>query len=359
MALSINDLWLLAVLLGVLAGPFLNKRIEHNLEVFLLAMGAAAVTIAGRWNLGLLEEAATEPLLKGMVPAVLAAGLLFHYARRYVDVGTQGLLRVMPLKVLVFLSIVVLGLLSSVITAIVASLLLVEGLNVLPLERKGRIPVVVMACFAIGLGAALTPIGEPLTTITLSKLKGEPYNADFGFFMEHLGVYILPGVLAFGLLALPFAKRQPAKDAAATAKATEARKRAGHADGSLRDVFIRALKVYLFIVGLMFLGAGVQVLIEKYLVHVPAKPLYWINMTSSVLDNATLAAAEISPRMGLDQIKTALMGLLLSGGMLIPGNIPNIVAASKLGITSREWARVGVPVGLAAMVVYFIWLEYL
>jgi len=33
------------------------------------------------------------------------------------------------------------------------------------------------------------------------------------------------------------------------------------------------------------------------------------------------------------------MGLLISGGMLIQGNIPNIIAAGKMGITSKEWAR--------------------
>jgi predicted cation transporter len=56
----------------------------------------------------------------------------------------------------------------------------------------------------------------------------------------------------------------------------------------------------------------------------------------------------------LSQIKSALMGLLISGGMLIPGNIPNIISASKLGITSKEWARLGVPLGLASMVMYFV-----
>jgi predicted cation transporter len=48
------------------------------------------------------------------------------------------------------------------------------------------------------------------------------------------------------------------------------------------------------------------------------------------------------------------MGLLISGGMLIPGNIPNIISASKLGITSKEWARLGLPLGLVSMVIYFI-----
>ena len=48
-------------------------------------------------------------------------------------------------------------------------------------------------------------------------------------------------------------------------------------------------------------------------------------MVSAILDNATLAAAEIGPALTESQIKSALMGLLISGGMLIPGNIPNII----------------------------------
>jgi predicted cation transporter len=47
------------------------------------------------------------------------------------------------------------------------------------------------------------------------------------------------------------------------------------------------------------------------------------------------------------------MGLLISGGMLIPGNIPNIIAAGRLGITSREWASVGLVTGLPLMLACF------
>ena len=53
------------------------------------------------------------------------------------------------------------------------------------------------------------------------------------------------------------------------------------------------------------------------------------------------------------------MGLLISGGMLIPGNIPNIVAAQRLGISSREWARVGVITGLPLMALCFAVLHWL
>jgi predicted cation transporter len=44
-----------------------------------------------------------------------------------------------------------------------------------------------------------------------------------------------------------------------------------------------------------------------------------------------------------------VLGLLISGGILIPGNIPNIIAAYALHIKSTEWAKLGVPLGLVIM----------
>ena len=62
-------------------------------------------------------------------------------------------------------------------------------------------------------------------------------------------------------------------------------------------------------------------------------------MVSAILDNATLAAAEIGPVLSEFQIKSILMGLLISGGMLIPGNIPNIISASKLGYNQQRMGK--------------------
>jgi predicted cation transporter len=82
--------------------------------------------------------------------------------------------------------------------------------------------------------------------------------------------------------------------------------------------------------------------------------LYWVNTISAIVDNATLAAAEISPSMTPEQIRAILMGMLISGGMLIPGNIPNIISAGKLKIKSTEWARTAVPLGAILLIVYYI-----
>ena len=97
-----------------------------------------------------------------------------------------------------------------------------------------------------------------------------------------------------------------------------------------------------------------EVLIFKYFTKIPDYVLFWVNMISAILDNATLTAAEISKALTQKQINAALYGLLISGGMLIPGNIPNIISAGKLGITSSEWAKLGVPFGLVLNAIYFV-----
>ena len=58
------------------------------------------------------------------------------------------------LKIMAFILIAVLGLFSSVMSAILAAIILVEMVNALPISRKSKIDLTVIACFSIGLGAA-------------------------------------------------------------------------------------------------------------------------------------------------------------------------------------------------------------
>lgn len=355
---TLRDIGLLAVVGSVLAGPFVNKTVERNLEAFLFVMGAIAVSIAGAWKLEIVTEALEEPVVKGIVPAVLAAGLLFAYGRRPLASAMSFLSARMSVGLLVFLIVVLLGLVSSLITAIIAALVLVELMYLLPLDRRRRVGIVVTACFSIGLGAALTPLGEPLTTIAIANLKGEPYQAGFFFMFQKAALYILPGIVAFGLVSVFFTRKGSKAGDVEDGSADEALAIAGPTR-PWKEVATRTAKVYVFVMALVLLGSGVRVLIEQYLVHMPPQPLYWVNISSAILDNATLTAAEIGPSLRIEQITGALLGLLIAGGMLIPGNIPNIISANKLGITSKEWARIGLPIGLVAMVVYFVWLYYL
>jgi len=121
---------------------------------------------------------------------------------------------------------------------------------------------------------------------------------------------------------------------------------------------MRAVKVYVFIAALILLGEGMKPLMIWYLDKISPWGLYWINTLSAVLDNATLTAVEIGPTMALSQIISATMALLIAGGMLIPGNIPNIVAAGRLKINMKEWARIGIPMGVVIMLTYFVALIF-
>jgi predicted cation transporter len=212
-------------------------------------------------------------------------------------------------------------------------------INVLPLDRKSEIRFTVLACFSIGLGAALTPIGEPLATITISKL-----NEDFFYLLKLIGAEVLPAIIIFGIMSMILVNPHEANNGLKSINKSE----------SYKEIIVRSLKIYLFVMGLTFLGHGFEPFINEYVIGLSPALLYWINMISAILDNATLAAAEISPAMDSETIRAVLLGLIISGGMLIPGNIPNIISAGKLNITSREWAAFGIPVGLATMFFYFM-----
>ncbi|HEY3315132.1 MAG TPA: DUF1646 family protein [Bacillota bacterium] len=372
------------VLALVFVLPFVSKKVEHNLEVFLFIMGLSSSLISGVLGLELGIKALKEPIM--ISAAVLGFGVVFKFLKGGVQGAIGAMANRMSIKIFMFLLVVVLGLLSSLITAIIASLLLVEVISALKLDRKSEIRLVIVACFSIGLGAALTPVGEPLATIAISKL-----GKDFGYLLRALGPYIIPGILAMGAFAALYIKptaiggqaavrttpaptakehskeEQEVEEAVSAGWVPEGARQsegARESEGqetleapevqeSYVEVVVRALKVYLFVMALVLLGEGFKPVIDRFVIGLPSAVLYWLNMVSAILDNATLTAAEISIKMNALQVKAVLMGLLISGGMLIPGNIPNIISAGKLRIGSREWASLGVPLGLAVMAIYF------
>ena len=326
----------LLILLVVLILPLVSHLVEQNLEAFLFVMGLAAALAARVLDGHLIRDALTHPI--PITLAVFISGLLFKWLRGYISDGLVRLRTVMPMRVLVAVLITVLALVSSVITVIIASLVLIELISAMQFREEDESRLVVIACMAIGLGAALTPIGEPLSTIATAKL-GE----DFWFLMRLLGPWVIPGIVLLGA----WVSFQPLRYRGA-GLAQEA------AEETYRGAVGRALRVYLFVMALTLLGEGFKPIIDRFVIHLDARLLYWINMVSAILDNATLTAAEVSPQMTHLQVRAVLMGLLISGGMLIPGNIPNIIAANKLKIRSRTWARAGIPLGLVLMGLYFV-----
>jgi predicted cation transporter len=331
---------LFSILFLVLFLPFFVKKIEENLEIFLFAMGVLAVTVSAQWAYPLVKEGLLEPIK--ITAAVLVAGLLFKVLRPAFRKAVGSAMSSLGVKTFAFAIVVVLGLVSSVMTAIIAALLLVEVIDCMKLDRRDEIKIVVIACFAIGMGAVLTPLGEPLATIVIAKLRGEPYRASFWFLFTEFWCFVLPGVLGFGALAAVIVKKGPENEGLKENR-----------EEGIGDILVRSAKTYLFVMALVFLGTGFKPIIDAYISKLPATGLFWLNSISAILDNATLAAAEVGPLMTKAQLVFALIGLIIAGGMLIPGNIPNIISAGKLRIKSKEWIAIGAPVGAVAMVIYF------
>ena len=229
-------------------------------------------------------------------------------------------------------------------TAIIAALILCEIVACLRLNRKDCLKVIVMGCFGIGMGAVLTRIGEPLSVIVIDKLSRAPHHAGFFFLLKLLWPYILPAIFFFAYMATRISGEQ------------NKTKLHFEKETSL-DILIRAAKIYLFIMALVLFGEGLSPLARATIQKLPPSILYWANSLSAILDNATLAAAEIVPEMTRAQIEFLLLALIVSGGFLIPGNIPNIICASKFKIKSSDWARLALPLGIGVMFLFFVILK--
>lgn len=338
MIIMLYVLILLLIITFVL--PLIIKKVENNLEIFLFIIGLLAAGVSGSVNKELFFNIATNKFMYIITFAVLIGGFLFKAFTTHIKAALTHILEHIPLRVFIFLLVVIIGLLSSIITAIIASLLLVEIISMLPISRKNKINIDIVACFSIGIGAVLTPVGEPLSTTVISKL-----DVGFWYLMDNFGAEIIPGILILGIIGAIYGteeKNEPQNTEEIIIEETNT------------IIVIRALKIFLFIIALDLLGEGFKPIIDTYIIHLNTSYLYWFNMSSAVLDNATLAAAEVSSKMSPNQVKAVLMGLLISGGMMIPGNIPNIISAGKLKIKSREWIRLGVPLGLIIMIIYYI-----
>ncbi len=322
------------ILIAVLLGPILVKSVERNLELFFLVLGALAAIVGGQFGWALLRDALTRPI--GLTGAVLVFGILARLLRPGFDAAVQRLRAAFAARWIYFFLIVSLGLLSALITAVVAALLLVEAIAMLKLDRASETAAVVLACFAIGMGSGLLPTGGPLASIAIAAL-----GADFGYLVRLLWPLVVVGILIVGTLSLFIAPIQAAPLYAA------------RPEEGWREIILRAVRIYVVVAGLVGLSWGARPVVGAYVSRVPQWILFWINSISAVVDNATLTAAEIGPELSHSQQRAILMGLLISGGMLIPGNIPNIVAANRLGITSREWVRMGLLVGLPLMLLCF------
>jgi predicted cation transporter len=298
-------------------------------------VGLVTACIMGQLNTTLVWAALSEPLLFTL--AVLAFGATFRLLRDYLDQLFSRVIQILDPRIVCFCLLIVLGFLAGFITPVVSALVFVEAISLLRCDRWVESAATVFACFAIGFGAGLTPLGMPGIAVVLRSL-----HAGFWYLAHLLGPFIVAGVILAALptLFLPFASNRPVEVAE-------------EKDSWSLVLLIRPGKVYIFIAGLIALSDGLRPLVDAYIHRLPNGLLFWMNTISAVVNNSTLAAVEIGPSLSMNQQRAAFLGLLISGGALVTGNIPNIVAASRLGITSREWAAIGLGTGALFLLLCF------
>ena len=326
------------VLFPLLIGPIAVPFIERNLEAWCFVLGIIAVTAGHVWSIDLVVDAVRAPVF--ITLATIVAGIVFRRFRPALDRGFARLRKRISRPVLTAISIIVIGLASSLITAIIGALVLVEAIGMLWLGPPSRSRVAVTGCFAIGLGSALTPAGGPFAAIVASSLR-----LRFFALFSLIGPWIIPGIVGTGCLAGWFARG----DYDLIAEEQSAREGA-------RDALIQGVKIFAFVAGLSLVGAAYAPLAARWVPQLGATSLFWSNTVSAALDNAALAAIEARGLAGAG-LRPALLSMIISGGMLIPGNIPNIICANALGIRSGEWGRIGILIGFAMLGICFAVLQ--
>ena len=339
--------WWINALLGIvvanlLVWPLASRWVESHLEIFLLMVGAAAVTISGGWSVDFIYETLQYPVNVAFI--VLVVSVIFNNYSRYIFRVLFAFFRKLEPQYSFALLVFLLGITSSLVSVTVAALVLAEVLKVVNLERLSTVRITVFACYAIGLGAVITPLAEPLGLIINNALTGAPHFADFFFLMRHFFVWIAPAILLLSAAAGYSARH------AGTTMQMHIREDKETYGSMLR----RTWHIYMFVAALNLISAGLRPLAQSTITHLGGKVLFLANAVSVIIDNATLAAIEIVPTISMNDLIYMVIGLAAFGSMLVQGNLPNIVAAEKLGIKSREWASVAVPTGLVLMGAYFI-----
>jgi len=338
------NLLLAIVALNLLVWPLVSRWVESHLELFLLLVGAAAVTVSSNWSWAFIKETLMYPINVAFI--VIVISVIFNNYSRYIFRVLFGFFRALEPRYSFALLIFALGVTSSLVSVTVSALILAEVLKVVNLEKDATVKITVFACYAIGLGAILTPLAEPLGLVVTKALSGPPHYADFFFLFRHFFGWIAPGIVCLAV----------AGGYAARHAGTTLQMHIREDKETYSSMLNRTLHIYMFVAALHLISTGLRPLAQSTIVHLGGKILFFANMVSVIIDNATLAAIEIVSNISLPDLTYMLIGLAACGSMLVQGNLPNIVAAEKLGIKSREWARIAVPTGLALMGGYFICL---
>ena len=261
-------------------------------------------------------RAAEVPL--GITLTVIVADVVFGRMRGLMDRALGRIQARVARPWLCGGAVLVIALLSAMLTAIVAALMLAELVELMRLEPRARSRVAVAGCFAIGLGSSLTPLGG-----RFRRLPQAVWGWASAGCSRCSRRSCCRGCWPCHRRRVFYNQRRRSGASASAAALTLVLIR----ESVVRAV-IRGLKIYGFIAGLVLVGDAFAPLAARYVPMFGHSALFWANTISAAMDNATLAALEVHT-MDPARAREAIIALLVAGGMLIPGNIPNIVAAAR------------------------------
>ena len=132
-----SSLWVNLLLGGValclLVLPLSVRWVESHLELFLLAVGAVAVTISNGWSSELVRHTLSSPVYVSFI--VVVVSIIFNNYSRYIFRVLFAFFRALEPRYSFALLILVLGMSSSLVSVTVSALLLAEVLKVVNLEH--------------------------------------------------------------------------------------------------------------------------------------------------------------------------------------------------------------------------------
>ena len=266
---------LVIILSAVLFGPLVFKPIEHNVEVFFLAVGVLTAMVTGRFDWGFVNAAVTEPA--SLAIAVLAFGVAFRLARPQLDRIFARICRIDETTLDLLRPDTRVGRAGRIHhrdrgsgSAGRSDFAFAARSSNRDQHGGGGVLRDRIRCGAHTVGDA----GED--DRVLSAL-----HADFWYLARLLGPFIVVGIVLAATLSLLV----PWHDGERADSSSEVE--------SWSVIVVRAGKVYAFVAGLVGLARGLRPFAETYLDRLPGAILFWFNSLSAVVDNATLAAIEI------------------------------------------------------------------
>jgi len=246
MALAPVELGLIPIFVAILLCPLLVKKVEQNIEAFLFLLGICAVAISRSWHIGLVEDAIQEPIIVGIMLSALVAGLIAHYLGPHFLSGiNDALLDGITMRVIFLEIVVVLGLSAIIITPILPFFLLVEVVNHLPLTRRIRANLTIIASLSICLGAVLALVETPHSMIAITKMQGALPSLNV-LPMELQSLYVILCILALGLISAFFIEE----------KVTAMEIRTMEGSAGFKNIAIWSAKACMFVGAILLVGVA-------------------------------------------------------------------------------------------------------